>query len=409
MKPVVLVGTAIVMASGAALAVFGQQPATSASPPIQFRIQRIDDGQSETVALADVNRDGALDILSSESWYEAPTWAKRPIRTIPFTNNYVDNFSDLPVDVNGDGLVDLVQIAYFARRIVWAQNPGQGGGAWTTHDIDAIGPTEFAFLVDLTNDGRAVELLPQFTAAAQAPLAWYELQNGAWTKRVVATQGYGHGIGAGDVNGDGRTDILTPQGWLEASADVRAAGVWTFHATDWLKPQIPIGQPPASGAPPGSVPGPAMPPVRVEFGFMHVIDLNEDGRKDVLTTMAHSFGVLWFEQRANGTWAQHLIDNTWSRGHASALADLNGDGRLDFITGTRLAGRNAVETEPLAMHWYEYRPGPPVSWTRHAISAGGEAGGGLQIAAGDIGGDGDVDLVSGGKSGVFLYESPRRR
>jgi hypothetical protein len=365
----------------------------------------MDGGQSETAALADLNNDGALDLISSESWYEAPSWTKRPLRTIPITNNYVDNFSDLPVDVNGDGFMDLVQVGYFARRIVWIENPGRTGGAWTEHLIEAIGPTEFAFLVDLNNDGKAVELLPQFTGAAQSPLAWYEIQNGAWVKHIVASQSFGHGIGAGDVNGDGRADIVTPQGWLEAPADVRAPGEWTMHKTDWLQPQIPIGQPPSSAAgpaPPGRGRGPA--PIRVEFGFMHVIDLNEDGRSDILTTMAHSFGVLWFEQRADGTWAQHLIDNTWSRSHASALADVNGDGRRDFVTGARFMGRNAAETEPLAMYWYEYRPGPAVNWTRHRISAGGEAGGGLQIAVGDIGGDGDADIVSGGKSGLFLFE-----
>jgi hypothetical protein len=368
----------------------------------------MDDGQSETAALADLNNDGSLDIISSGSWYEAPSWTKRPLREVAFTNNYVDNFSDLPVDVNGDGFTDVVQIAYFARRLLWIENPGRAGGSWTEHEIEAVGPTEFAFLVDLDNDGRARELLPQFTGAAQAPLCWYELRDGAWVKHVIATQSYGHGIGAGDINGDGRADVLTPQGWLEAPVDVRAPGAWTFHPTDWLTPAIAIGRPPdASPSPePGGAGarGRGTAPIRVEYGFMHVIDLNEDGRTDVLTTMAHSFGVLWFEQGADGGWTPHLIDNTWSRSHASVLADLNGDGRRDFITGTRLMGRNAAETEPLAMYWYEYRPGPSVSWTRHQISAGGEAGAGLQIAVGDVGSVGDLDIVSGGKSGLFLFE-----
>ena len=117
MKPVALVSTAIILTSAVAVAFVTQQPATSTTSPITFRVQRLDDGQSETAALADVNRDGAVDVISSDSWYEAPTWTKRPIRTIPVTNSYVDNFSDLPVDVNGDGFVDVVQIAYFARRI----------------------------------------------------------------------------------------------------------------------------------------------------------------------------------------------------------------------------------------------------------------------------------------------------
>jgi hypothetical protein len=448
MKSVVVtaLGIVTVVAGGLGLVGRGQAPPADPARAIEFRQQRIDDGQSEAAALADLNGDGALDIISSESWYEAPRWTKHPLRTIPFTNNYVDNFSDLPVDVNGDGRTDLVQIGYFARRIIWIENPGTTGGVWTEHEIDAVGPTEFAFLVDINNDGRAMELLPQFTSA-QAPLCWYEIQDGKWVKHVVSAQSYGHGIGAGDLNGDGRTDIVTPQGWLEAPADVRAAGHWTFHATDWLDPRIPIGRPPApldaapagdsaaAPVPPGAgsapdptrpvdidIPPPGVPPVargrgatpasrgrgtapvRVEYGFMHVIDLNEDGRHDVLTTMAHSFGVLWFEQGAGGTWTQHLIDNTWSRGHASALADVNGDGRRDFVTGTRFMGRNTAETEPLAMYWYEYRPGPEVTWIRHRISAGGQAGGGLQTVVGDVGGDGDADIVSGGKSGLFLFE-----
>jgi hypothetical protein len=389
-----------------------------------FKLQQIDGGQSETAAFVDVNNDGRLDIVSSESWYEAPAWTKHPLRKIEFTNNYVDNFSDLPVDVDGDGFVDLVQIGYFARRILWVRNPGKTAGPWVENEIEAVGPTEFAFLVDLNNDGRAVELVPQFTGAAKAGLCWYELQNGKWVKRQVAPQSYGHGIGAGDLNGDKRADILTPQGWFEAPADVRAPGDWTFHPTDWMQLKIPVGPSPgtaAAAAPPGA------PPLRIEFGFMHVLDINKDGRNDVLTTMAHSFGVLWLEQKADGTWVHHLIDNKWSRSHASVLADVNGDGQVDFVTGTRLMGRNAAETEPLAMYWYEFRPasaargraasagqaGPQagsaaVEWIRHDISLGGEAGAGLQIAAADIDKDGDVDLVSGGKSGVFLFVNQRK-
>ena len=149
---------------------------------------------------------------------------------------------------------------------------------------------------------------------------------------------------------------------------------------------------------------------------MHVLDVNKDGRNDIVTTMAHSFGVLWFEQKPDGSWAQHLIDNTWSRAHASVLADVNGDKQVDFVTGTRFMGRNTPESEPLAIYWYEFRTaagqkGAPgaVTWTRHAISSGGEAGTGLQIAAGDIDKDGDVDFAASGKSGLFVIENLRRK
>src|SRR5258706_1276810 len=163
----------------------------AAQGDMKFKIVPIDAGAAESAAVADFNNDGNLDIVSGGSWYEAPQWTKRPIRTIPVSSGYVDSFSDLPLDVDGDGFMDVIQIGYFAHRIVWMKNPGTSGGAWTAHLIDSVGPTEFAFLVDLNNDGTADDLLPQFTSAAGAPLTWYGLQNGNWIKHVVSTRSYG--------------------------------------------------------------------------------------------------------------------------------------------------------------------------------------------------------------------------
>jgi hypothetical protein len=86
---------------------------------IAFRVRMIDPGYNETVTLADLNRDGKPDIISGESWYDAPQWSRHPLREIGYTAGYIDNFSDLPVDVDGDGWVDVIQFSYFAHNIVW--------------------------------------------------------------------------------------------------------------------------------------------------------------------------------------------------------------------------------------------------------------------------------------------------
>jgi len=388
-------------------------PHTSPATAEGFAVHQIDDTQSETAAVADLNNDGRLDIIAAEYWYEAPGWTKHPLRTIQRASGYVDDFSDLPIDVDGDGYIDIVQDAYFARRLEWLKNPGKSGSSWTVNLIDAVGPTEFAFLVDLNNDGKPLELLPQFTRAANQPATWYEVVNGAWVKHTVSdAKFFGHGIGAGDLNRDGRADIITPTGWLEAARDPRAPGNWTFHDTNWAQLGTTCAQDPAAAAPAPPSRGPAGPAL-AEFGYMYVRDINNDGRPDILTTMGHSCGVLWLEAPAdqNGAWSRHVIDDSWSAAHAATLIDMNADGRPDLVTGKRAqihSDAAPTERDRLSMYWYEFPRSPSASWTRHVIEEGGKMGGGLQIAVVDLDKDGDLDIVSGGKTGLFVAENRTR-
>lgn len=352
----------------------GQQPRPA---DLAFDGRMIDPGASETVAVTDINGDGRLDIVSGESWYEAPGWTKHPFRTIGFVSNYVDVFSDLALDVNGDGRTDVVSASWFAKKLWWNENPGGAAGSWASHDIATGFPIEFAFLVDLDNDGRAREVLPQF-GDVKAPLTWYAIEGGRLVPRQVTDRSFGHGIGAGDVNGDGRNDILTPKGWLESPA--AADGAWVLHE-DWD-----LGQ----------------------TGFLHVLDVNGDTRPDVVSSMAHDYGIFWLEQTAAGEWKRHDIDKTWSQGHSTVLADLNGDGQPDLVTGKRYMAHNGNdpgEREPLGIYWYEYRRqvNGSIEWIRHIVDYGSRAGGGMQVTVVPLTAGAAPSIVVGGKSGLFVY------
>jgi hypothetical protein len=400
----------------------GLVAASPRPPDIPFRVHMIDPGASETAAVADINRDGRLDIVSGENWYEAPSWTRHRFRELNFTQQYIDDFSDMTVDVDGDGLPDVVSVAWFAKRIAWWRNPGpahgpgqgrgsvQGRGSarigtdlWQDAEIHAGFNIEFAVLADVDNDGNAAEVVAQENGTGQA---WYEAKNGHWISHVISDRSYGHGIGVGDVNKDGRNDILTPRGWLEAPADPRGSAPWTFHA-DWEA----VNVTPAAGA--------GASPRLTDLGFMHVADVNGDGRNDVIAAAGHDYGVFWFEQGEGGKWTRRPIDIAWSQGHASTLVDLNGDGRPDLVTGKRFMAHNGNdpgEREPLGVYWYEFRPaapgrdgGPPaVEWIRHIIDFGGRTGGGMQLPIADMDGDGDRDLICAGKSGLFLVENLSR-
>jgi hypothetical protein len=358
---------------------FGSRP-----PELLFEKTMLDPGASESAAFADVNGDKRLDIVSGEFWYEAPAWTPHRFREIAFLNNYVDDFADLVADYDGDGAPDVVSVGWFGKNVSFWKNPGKGQGMWQKQDLETRFNVEFAFLIDADNDGKALEVLPQF-GNGNAPLTWYEYRGGKWQAHVVSPQSYGHGIGAGDVNGDKRTDIITPKGWFEAPADPRS-GQWIFHN------ELDLG----------------------DTGFIHVMDVNGDGRMDLVTSLAHNYGIFWMEHTADGKWVKHLIDDSWSQAHCVVMADLNKDGRPDLLTGKRYMahnGKDPGEREPLGVYWYENAnddKGAPM-FVRHVIDYGTRSGGGMQISVADINNDGRPDFVAGGKAGLFLYRSQSPR
>ena len=362
---------------------------------IPFEKHTLDLGPSETVTVADMNRDGRLDIISGENWFEqvrpsaSPKelqWVKHKFRNLGFSDGYLEDLSDLAIDVNGDGHLDVVSCSYWSKPLTWWENPGKPDKPWVEHVIETRSPVEFAFLTDILNTGRPLQLLPQF-GDARFPLTWYELSgqgsDARWVGHEVSPRSYGHGIGAGDVNRDGRTDILTPKGWLEAPADPRQRD-WPFH------PEFNLG----------------------DTGFIYMLDVNGDGWADLVTSLGHDYGIFWYEQKKDAagyrTWVKHVIDNSWSQAHAVTLADLTGDGRPEIITGKRYYAHehDPGANEPLGVYWYEQvQTARGMQWRRHIVDYSTRAGGGMQIPVVDIDADGDLDIVGAGKSGLFLFEN----
>ena len=372
------------------------------SDEIPFYKHTIDLGSSEAAEVADVNRDGKLDIISGENWYEqttpgkdGPRWIKHHFRDLPFNGGYLEDLGDLAIDVNGDGYPDVVTSSYWTTPLAWWENPGKSNKPWVKHIIDMRSSVEFSFLVDILNTGKPQQLLPQF-GSTKIPLTWYEIvgkgADAHWVGHEVSPRSYGHGIGAGDVNGDGRTDIITPKGWFEAPPDPRN-GQWIFHtflSADSGHPEINLGV----------------------TGFIYTMDVNGDGLPDLVTTLGHDYGIFWYEQKkdeqGNRTWVKHVIDEAWSQAHALTISDLKGDGKPVLVTGKRYYAHETDNGahEPLGLYWYErVQTARGMQWRRHVIDYSTRTGGGMQVCVVDIDHDGDLDIVVGGKGGLFFFEN----
>jgi hypothetical protein len=188
-----------------------------------------------------------------------------------------------------------------------------------------------------------------------------------------------HGLGVGDINKDGVNDILVPGGWWQGSAE-QTAEPWPFHAA-------PFGQPQAQ---------------------MYVYDFDGDGDNDVVGSSAHRRGIWWYEQDGKG-WNTHLIDESIAQTHALILADINGDGLPDLVTGKRFYahnGRDPGEDEPPEIAWFELKRenGKP-TWTRHVFD--NDSGVGTQFEVYDMNADGLLDVIVANKRGVFYFEQQR--
>lgn len=358
----------------------------------------------EAAGAFDVDGDGKLDIVSGDTWYQGPTFKKTfKVRDVTRVGTYLNCFSTIPMDVNGDGKKDFITCSYFEKNVGWVENPGEAGKPWTYHPIDTPGPSEAAVAVDLTGDG-----MPEILPNAVNVVVWYQLEMAGptpkWKKFDFGNAAAGHGVGTGDINRDGRLDLLTPKGWFEAPA-MPASESWTWHP-DWN-----LG---ATG-------------IQI-LGA----DINGDDLTDLVYGMGHDFGLFWVEQGKGPdgarTWTKHEIDPKIASVHTLLWADIDGDGKKDdLVTGKRVYAHEIEpgSTDGSTVAWYDYDGGSK-SWKKHVIFQGepasnppkegpkrdalkdfpkGTAGTGLEMTAIDIDGDGDTDLLCPGKSGLYLFEN----
>jgi hypothetical protein len=347
---------------------------------------------NEGCAIADVNQDGAIDIVAGTHWFAGPDFVARPLRDIAEVQDvYLSSNGDQLYDVDGDGWLDVISIGWFDPELCWYRNPGEGdlirGKRWEKQILKSTrGQNEAMALHDLDGDGVPEIFVNSWDKKAPV-VAWKLAKNSEGNatvqQLVIGADGSGHGFGFGDINGDGREDVLCEAGWYERPTGDAFAKPWKLHSE-------------------AALPHPSCPCI--------ITDLNGDGRNDIIWGKAHDFGLYWSEQeppKPDGTtnWKRHLIDDTWSQPHCLAWTDLTGDGQPELITGKRVrahCGNDPGGKDPAVLFYYTWDR-EAGKFTRHTIGAPGEGiGTGMQIAVGDLNADGHADIAVSGKSGTYV-------
>lgn len=363
----------------------------------------------EGAAFGDFNKDGTLDVVSGPFIYDGPEYTmKRTYRDVKSHDPlaYSDNFFTYADDFDQDGWTDILTIGFPGKEAFWYRNPQKDDGKWERHVVLKVVDNESPMLANIVGDASP-ELVCMSGGYAGYASPDSSDPTKPWTFHPVTPksdyQRFTHGIGVGDVNGDGRLDLLEKTGWWEQPEELDDTQPWKKHEHPFA---------PGQGS-----------------SQMFAYDVDGDGDNDVITALnAHGYGLAWYENVKQGdqiTFKQHLVLSPkaderihavqFSQLHAVELIDMDGDGLKDILTGKRFWAHGPTgDPEPNA---------PPVLYyfklTRHGVGGDGAkatyepvqidsySGVGTQITAADANGDTIPDIVVGNKRGTMLFLSKK--
>ena len=359
--------------------------------PLKWQKVWISDERYESAAVCDVDGDGHLDIISGAYWYQGPDFRhKHFIGEIPQHGEYYDDFSTVLLDINGDGRLDYITGGWWGNSLRWREQPVDPTQPWPEHLLWAnTGNVETTRGWDIDGDG-IIEILPN--TPPNPTVSYYKLRTDSHGRGMgtfdqipiytFAEGAQGHGLGCGDIAGNGRMDIVLCHGWLEAPADP-VNGQWVWHP-EFINP--PWGTT-------ASIP-------------MLVVDVDGDGKNELITGHAHGYGLWWSKRNTDGTWHHHPIDLDNAQYHDLHWVDIDGDGHHELVTGKRHRAHNGNdpgEWDDVGIYYFKWSG---ESFIKQVVTYGPigiSKGCGIHFVVADIHQRGRLDILAPGKDGLCIF------
>ncbi|MFN3189473.1 MAG: PVC-type heme-binding CxxCH protein [Aureliella sp.] len=357
---------------------------------------------SEGATTADFDGDGDIDVASGPFWYEGPEFRVKHqfyAQDAFDPHGYSNNFFAYSEDFNGDGRVDILVFGFPGKDASWFENPGESERFWQRHVVLDVVDNESPTFTDLNGDGRR-----EIVCSSGGYFGYAEVNredpSQKWEFVRVSDKSAGgrftHGLGVGDVNGDGRLDLLEKNGWWEQPSDLSAKPVWMKHSV-------------AFSAGHGNA-------------QIFADDVDRDGDQDVICSLnAHGYGLAWFENTAVSggeiEFRQRDIMGAkpsdspfgvcFSQLHAVEYQDIDGDGFKDIVTGKRYwAHGPSGDADPSGapvVYWFRHTvdKSGAVDWEPHKIDDA--SGVGTEVHVADLNGDDRLDVVTANKKGTYVH------
>ncbi|MEC3906155.1 T9SS type A sorting domain-containing protein [Tamlana sp. 2201CG12-4] len=324
----------------------------------------------KSVFAADIDGDGNIDVLSASEGDDKIAWYENTDGLGNFgTQQIISTNSDGPIsiyvnDIDGDGHMDVVYASTGDNTIAWYKNTNGLGNFGSQQIIStSANRPESVFVADINGDGN-LDILS--ASLFDNKLAWYENTDGLGsfgTQQIISTSASGPtSIYASDIDGDTDLDVLSTSqndekiAWYENTDGLGSFGSQQVISTN-----------------------------AINASSLITTDIDGDGDMDVVSASWGDDKIAWYENTDGlGSFGLENIITTNADYAISVFAsDINGDGHVDLLSASRLDDK---------ISWYDNTDGLGNYGNQQNIVVGNDEPSSIYTT--DIDGDGDLDMLS---------------